>query len=254
MNDEHLSVEKSTLLKSLGMEIKGGFLAGGALTATFSNRHIKDFDLYFKSKKDFEDAVHYAYDHSYWCVSISTRAITFVKGKDVYQLMSFRFFPSAEDIFESFDFTCCMAALDLDSERFVFHPRFFVDLSRRDLVFNPKTAYPLASGFRISKYQDRGYKIQKREWMKVIAAISFKKVESWDELKDQIGGQYGDQVAIDTTKPFNLENVIESLDQAHTESRVDSDVVAAAGPVETKSEMPGTPEEALEMIFKKKEN
>ena len=249
---DHLAIERQKIVKQFDAKFTGCFIAGGALTATFTNKSIKDFDLYFKTKEAFEEAIHYAYDHDFWCVSVSGRAITFVKSDQIYQLMWFRFFPTPEAIFESFDFTCCMAALDVDTHEFNLHPRFLIDASRRDIVFNPGTAFPLASGFRILKYQQRGYTIQKREWMKLIAAISFKKIESWEELKDQIGGQYGDQVALDTSEPFCLANVIESLDQAHTESRYDTKVITVGdttAEVPKGPEIPENAEMALAMIF-----
>lgn len=249
---DHLAIERQKILKQFDAKFTGCYIAGGALTATFTNRSIKDFDLYFKSKQAFKDAIDYAYDHSFWCVAVSGRAITFVKGKQIYQLMSFRFFETPESIFEAFDFTCCMGALDVDTSEFHLHSRFLIDASRRDLVFNPGTAFPLASAIRVLKYQQRGYTMQKREWLKLAMAISFKKIESWEELKDQVGGAYGDQIALDTSKPFCLANVLESLETSHTESRFDTEVITigdTTAEVPKGPEVPGNADDALAMIF-----
>lgn len=249
-NQDHLSVEKKKLLRDFDFETEQAFIAGGAITSVFTNKTIHDFDLYYKSREAFESAVEDAYRKGLWCVAVSGRAITFTRGNTIYQLMCFRWFPTASDIFESFDFTACMGAYDLDTDRFELHERFLIDAARRDLVFNHKTAYPLASGLRALKYQGKGYSIDRREWLKLVTAISFQKIESWEELRDQIGGQYGYQVAIDTTKPFNLENAIESLAEAAMERSAES--VAEAQTLEGVEKIDGIPanaEEALAMIF-----
>lgn len=251
MNQEHLSIEKKKLLKDFNFETQQAFIAGGAITSIFTNKAIKDFDIYYKSKEAFKDAVEYAYSRGLWCVAVSGRAITFTRGGTIYQLMCFRWFPTAADIFTSFDFTACMGAYDLDTERFELHERFLIDAARRDLVFNHYTAYPLASGLRALKYQGKGYTIDRREWLKLVTAISFQKIESWEQLRDQIGGQYGDQVAMDTTKPFNLQNAIESLTEAAMERSAESvaEVQELAGPDKPIDGIPGSAEEALAMIF-----
>lgn len=256
MSQNHLSLEKAKLLKEFGFETEGAFIAGGALTSVFTNKTIHDFDLYYKSEQGFRAALDRAYSSGLWCVAVSKRAITFTRGNAIYQLMCFRWFPTAEAIFDSFDFTCCMAAYDLDLERFELHPRFLIDAARRDLIFNYKTAFPLASGMRALKYQTKGYSIDRREWLKLVTAISFQKIESWEDLKDQIGGQYGDQVAMDTDRPFNLENAIESLSAAAMERNA-TDLPEVVSPeiiledLAKQNGIPANADEALALIFAK---
>lgn len=250
MKHDHLSVERKKLLRDFDFETEQAFIAGGAITSVFTNKTIHDFDLYYKSREAFESAVEDAYRKGMWCVAVSGRAITFKYRDSIYQLMCFRWFPTAEDIFDSFDFTACMGAYDLDQERFDLHERFLIDAARRDLVFNHKTAYPLASGLRALKYQQKGYSIDRREWVKLVTAISFQKIGSWEELRDQIGGQYGDQVAMDMSQPFNLENAIESLAAAAMERSAEN--VAEYQGLEDAEKIDGIPanaEEALAMIF-----
>lgn len=223
---EHLTREYQQLTKDFKYTFAGSFLAGGAIASKFTNKPINDFDVYFKSRESFESAVKQAYSSGFWCVSLTSRAITFKKGNWAYQFMHFKFFPQPCDIFDTFDFTCCMGAIDFDAGQFVFHPRFLSDLSRRELVFNHNTAFPLASGFRVMKYIDKGFTISRKEWIKVVTAVSFKKIESWDELKNQMGGSYGDVVAMDTTKPFDLDSAMESINGAHVESATEKDVPA----------------------------
>jgi len=248
--------EQRYLLREMPHGFDGSYLAGGAITSVFSNSEIKDFDIYFKSQKDFFSALESAYSKGFWCVALTTRAITFQKDNKSYQFMHFNWFPEAKDIFDSFDFTACMGALCMDTPvHFDLHPRFLVDVSRRELVFNHKTAFPLASGMRVWKYIDKGYTISKKEFLKVITACMFKKVNSWEELKEQIGGSYGECVAMDTSKPFTLDSAMEALAGAHFESKTEveppdnaEDATEAIKGEFEQSKIPSNAKEAMDMI------
>jgi hypothetical protein len=212
MEDFHSEV--AHLKKALKRNFKGCFLAGWAITSLFTNRKIRDYDLYFKNKERFLDALRWTYDAGSWCVAITPRAITFIDNNEiVYQLMSFAWFETAEQIFDRFDFTCCMAAIDLESDALLRHKDFIRDLAKRSLRFNHTTDFPIGSALRVKKYQSRGYTIEDSEFLKVMLACSFKEIKTWDDLKNQIGGQYGEAVVMDTSREFTLENAIISLNE-----------------------------------------
>lgn len=190
----------------------GSFLAGGAITSVFTRQPINDYDLYFKSEDAFRSAVEEAYDCGLWCVDASKRAVTFASGNDIYQFMHFGFFPTAPDIFASFDFTACMAAYDFDAAELVMHDDFLTHCSQRFLRFNPGTRYPLASAVRVLKYQERGYSIGKGDITRIALACRKVKIESWEDLKDQIGGAYGDKVVLNAQGDFSIDAAIMALD------------------------------------------
>lgn len=190
----------------------GAICAGGAITSVFTNKPINDIDLYFKSKDDFSNAVESAYDDGLWCVDVSARSVTFVDGGRVVQFMHFKFFDDVSDIFNSFDFTICMGAYEYSAGEFKLHDDFMRHNSQKFLKFNSGTDFPLASATRVLKYQDRGYTIGKGEVLKI--ALSCKKIEinSWDDLKNQIGGAYGEKVIINSAGlDFSLDAAIEVL-------------------------------------------
>lgn len=225
---EDFSQEIEALTLGVG-EIKGCFLAGGAITSLFTSKKIRDYDLYFKTPQAFKDAVRAAYDNGWWCVSITERAITFIENNEtVYQMMSFDWFETPKAIFDKFDFTINMAAIDLETKEFTRHPDFIRDLARRRLQFNHATEFPIGSALRVRKYQSRGYTIEDSEFLKVMMACSFKKISSWDDLKQQIGGQYGEAMMLDTTKEFNLQNAIASLNDSLIEKPTSSMFKVAA--------------------------
>lgn len=186
-------------------EPEGAFIAGGALTSAFTGTTINDVDIYFKSKEAFIAAVDMAYEERLWCVAATDRAVTFIRGNDVIQLMHFDFFQTAEDIFDAFDFTVVMAAFDMDSNEFIFHEDFFKHASQRFLRFHNGTRYPYGSLMRVLKYQQRGYTIGKSDLLRIGLSCSKVEINSWEDLANAIGGQYGDRAKIETDIPFSLE-------------------------------------------------
>ncbi|MGM4911470.1 hypothetical protein [Rhizobium sp. 768_B6_N1_8] len=193
--------------------IPGAFAAGGAVTSIFTNRDINDVDVYFKSREAFDYAVAQAYEDGWWCVAATKRAVTFSDhGGTPVQFMHFDFFPTAQDIFAAFDFTVVMGALDFDTDEFVFHDDFLKHNSQRFLRFHPGTRFPLASATRVLKYQDRGYTIGKGDILKIALASRKVKIDTWEELKDQIGGAYGEKVVlVGEHQAFSLDAAIEAL-------------------------------------------
>lgn len=250
------------IFKFMPSGINVGWIAGGAVTSVFTNAKINDFDLYFSSRGQFEEALDQAYAKNFWCVAITSRAITFKKEDALVQLMHFKWFDSPDAIFSSFDYTACMGAVNLADKSFHLHPSFLVDASRRELCFNAGTDFPIASGVRLIKYRDRGFTISRKDTIKLLITCSFKKIETWDQLKEQIGGAYGQVVAIATDQPFNLENAIKALDGAHFESKTEAEPPYSADaaiealksmPIDPRrEEMPSNAEDAMKMIDKLK--
>lgn len=207
-------VEKVKLLSLKPYGLKDAYIAGGAVTSVFTGNPINDIDVYFKSEKAFQAAVVSAYDNYLWCLASSARAVTFSDNGNIVQFMHFDYFPTAQDIFNAFDYTIVMGALDLDSEEFTFHDDFLKHNSQRFLRFNKGTRYPLASATRVLKYQQRGYTIGKGDILKIALACRGVEINSWDQLADQLGGAYGDKVALigaDNDKPFTLDAAIDAL-------------------------------------------
>lgn len=231
--------ERRLINQALPLRFDDAFVAGGAVTSVFTGVNINDVDVYFKSRRAFETGVYQAYEDGLRCVAASKRAVTFAQGNQIAQLMHFDYFPTAPDIFAAFDFTICMGALDLDAcvkshwdgirlvtegeehpdSGFIFHPDFLKHNSQRFLKFNAGTRYPLASATRVLKYQQRGYTIGKGDIMKIALAVRGVKIDNWDDLKDQIGGAYGDKVVLgNEDTPFTLDAAIEALTVEDVES------------------------------------
>jgi len=209
------------------------FIAGGSLTSAFTGRAINDVDFYFQSKADFQMAIQDAYDSGLWCVAATDRAVTFVSGPLVIQLMCFDFFDSPAAIFDAFDFTACMAAFDIDNQQFAFHEDFLKHAAQRYLKFHSGTRYPFGSLLRVLKYQSRGYTLGKSDLLRIALCCHKVPLTSWANLAIAIGGQYGEKVNLDESIPFSIDAAIQVFEN--------TDIMIPTSP----EEMPGSAEELL---------
>ena len=211
---EKYMAERRCLLNA-ATKIPGAFAAGGAVTSVFTAQPINDVDVYFKTREAFEGAVCRAYEDGFWCLASSKRAVTFSDNDRIVQFMHFDFFPTAQDIFAAFDFTVVMGAYDYDTKEFVLHDDFLKHNSQRFLRFNKGTRFPLASATRVLKYQQRGYTIGKGDILKIALACRGVRIDSWEDLKDQIGGAYGEKVVLGSEdREFSLDSAIDALSVA----------------------------------------
>lgn len=208
--------------KGYEVDLPGCFIAGGAVLSAATKTETNDYDVYPKSNKSMIDAFYRLFDDSCYVVNISDRAVTFksntiTNGKGeraVIQVMTYEEFPTAEKIFEHFDFTVCMGAFDCDTKTHTFHPDFYPDIASKTLRFNPRTRYPLNSLLRLTKYTAKGFFISKPEHIRMIlTTISRGMPTTWQELESQIGGTYGREISLrcGEDKPFTLDAALEML-------------------------------------------
>jgi len=208
-------------------EPAGAYIAGGALTASFTGSDIKDVDMYFKSKQFFIDAIELAYDEGMWCLAATDRAVTFASHEKIIQLMHFDFFETAEDIFDAFDFTICMAAYDLDEKKFIFHEDFMKHAAQRYLKFHSGTRYPFGSLLRTIKYRERGFSMSKSDLLRITLCCHEVRLETWDDLATAIGGQYGEKVRLDETQPFSIDAALKLFDGMEVTTEVTAEEMPA---------------------------
>ena len=150
-----------------------------------------------------------------YIISNTKKALQFTyKDKNV-QLIHFKYFNSPEEIFETFDYTVCMGAFDFKTEEFILHRDFLKHNSQRILKFNPSTAFPIVSMLRVQKYEGKKYSISKPEFIRVILTCMNLEINTYEELKDQLGGMYGvnyDKLFEDIKdEEFSLEAAIDKI-------------------------------------------
>ena len=201
------------------------FLAGGAVTSIFTGKDINDFDLYFKSSTELYEFM--TNEHPYLLFA-SDKAFTFKIDSNEFQAIFFRYFDKAEDIFETFDFSCCMGAYDFKQEKFILHDDFILDNAQRTLRYNVKTSFPIVSARRLKKYADKGYAISVVDSTKLYLTIANLTLTSWEDSKEQIGGMYGEdftsKLKIEEDEPFSVGLLLEKLsDLQNSEDDAKSD-------------------------------
>lgn len=205
--------------------VEGAFVAGGAVLSKITKQPISDYDIYPKSRNNIPSIIQYLLDDSCFVVNVSNRAITLKSNniinkngeRAIIQVMTFDDFNTAEKIFSKFDFSVCMVAYDFDNKTYHFGDNFWKDVASRSITFNPGTAYPLASMIRVHKYKEKGYNIGISQMTKIGVAVSNTKIESYDDLAESIGGQYGEQIntasLAEKYGDFSIDNVYKILDE-----------------------------------------
>lgn len=219
---------KSVIKNSLGdgmfdlLKDNGCYVAGGALTSIACNREINDLDIYFPSFQSLIKVVTEIFtqqkDHllsmEYIVHHMTKKSLLLKNDGDIkVQFIHFQFFENVQQIFNTFDFTVCMAAYDLAEDEVVFEDDFMLHNSQRYLKFNPDTAFPIVSLLRAGKYQERGYTISKSEMLRIAMKCMTLNIDSYEELAEHIGGMYGidpDEL-FNKDIPFSLDAAIEQL-------------------------------------------
>lgn len=196
------------------------WIAGGAIRNVFTNsmKDLNDYDIYFKSKEDLKNFLFGIQSTEHIVLSKTDKAITIKSGDAVVQLIFFKYFNSAKEIFDTFDFTCVMGAYNIHEDKFELHEDFLKDNASRMLRFNPGTAFPLMSMLRVFKYEKKGYIISKPEFVRILLKCMSMKITTIDEFKVQIGGMYGEafeNMVLPENTEFSYETMLENLKDLH---------------------------------------
>lgn len=138
----------------------GAWMAGGAIRRTLIGHALdSDFDFFFKSAEALAEwegglpsglrLIRETEHHKHWRGTIA--------GSDLpidVQAIRFRFYETAEDVINSFDYTVTMFVLDDDD--MVTTPYALWDLGSRKLAVH-KITYPVATMRRLLKYTKQGF-------------------------------------------------------------------------------------------------
>lgn len=219
--------EKNKLYDYLGKELVERFkkykviVAGGLITSLFTGSEINDVDVYFKNEDSLAGFIGESYGS--FIIYHTKKATMFAEKNERHgdvkvQAIHFKYFETPKDVFDTFDFTAVMGAFDFETEEFYFDRNFLKHNSQKILKFNKGTAFPLMSLVRASgKYQDKGYSISRTEMMRIAMTCMNLDINSYDELKEQLGGLYGenmDKLFKDVEdEEFSLDHAIDKLQE-----------------------------------------
>lgn len=138
-------------------------------------------------------------------------------GSCVLQVIAFDVFPNdAEGIFNKFDWTINMGCFDFSDDQWKLGHDFLKHNAQRMLHLNTNTEYPIISLLRVGKYVSRGYKISKKEMLKLGVSIGQLSLSSWEDCKKHLSGMYGTNVdeLFSDTEDFSIDSLFDKLDDA----------------------------------------
>lgn len=191
----------------------GCFIAGGAITSIFTNKEVNDLDIYFRSKEDLKCFIQSTFNgweetypengvlvdtnfadlnsFSLRYVGHTSKSIMFKAGEQDVQLIHTQFYQSSQEIFDTFDFHLNMGCYDCKEDVFVLSNSFLTDNMSKSITINPKTSFPIISQLRLDKYKQRGYSINRKEFILLALSVASLELNSWQDVKNAIGGMYG---------------------------------------------------------------
>jgi hypothetical protein len=108
-----------------------------------------------------------------------------------------------------------MGGYDFKNKKFGLHETFFQDNLLKRLHYSNKSYYPIGALLRIDKYKKKGFDISKREMIKLSLHCTNHKIESIEQLEEEVGTMYGVNLKEHmpkTEKDFTFENMIEDLE------------------------------------------
>lgn len=214
-----------------------GYIAGGALTAIFSDQKINDIDIYFLTKEDFDKFYEKASsldspnpEELYFIKTFrSQNAISFKVGVDYRESLYTRWIKvqliqkyvgSPSEVIKKFDFTICMASFypGFTSENWYLDDRFLPDLAAKRLVYTSTSDYQISSLHRLGKYYDRGFRAPASSLIKLAFKIHSTELKTYADLKDQLEGLdtiiFGDMIHEENlNERFDMSEAIQMIDK-----------------------------------------
>lgn len=177
-----------------------GFVAGGCFKNIFNKQDVKDIDMFFESKENFNDAVKYFKDlikenPEEWRKSYENKNVWAIYSeKDKLRIELVRsVFGSPKEIISDFDFSVTKFAYyrnedNIDVEDYMaqfevmYHEDYFEHLQMKRLVIDDEIPFPVSTFNRSYKYQSYGYGLCKESKIKLITSLREIDVLNEDEL------------------------------------------------------------------------
>lgn len=196
------------------------FLAGGSLVDLFRGADtstIKDLDVYFRNSNDALKIISELKYHK--PTYADEKSIIMSPNSEHYKIpiniITFNYFDSLDNIFKTYDFTVCMGGYDFEKEEFGFDNRFFKDNMANRLTYSLNSQYPLGAVVRrMDKYQKKGFRMTRKELLKMVLDCFKLNLNTPEKLKEQIAGMYGTGIEdlVPEGEEFTIPAVTKALD------------------------------------------
>jgi tRNA nucleotidyltransferase/poly(A) polymerase len=157
------------------------WVAGGIVRDYFlGNKMTSDFDLFFPDEKNFKKAFKHMKKKGGEIVFETENGVKVKYNGRVFDLVK-KYFKNPQESIEAFDFTVSMLAVD--NEKVYHGPSTFIDLSKKQLMFN-KITFPASTLRRSFKYYKKGFTMCAGEMKRLLESI-----QRMDPPKDDDEGE-----------------------------------------------------------------
>jgi len=167
------------------MQGHSGFIAGGCFKNILSKEPVKDIDVFFECKEDFDDAVNnfnelITHKKDGWKFKYRNEKVCAFQqdGSKIWVELVESTFGTPEEILNKFDFTVAKFAYyksindDASIEyNLLYHKDFFEHLHQRRLVIDKDIPFPISTWERSYKYKGYGFSLCRESKKKLLSAI-----------------------------------------------------------------------------------
>jgi hypothetical protein len=169
-----------TELKEAGINT---WIAGGAIRDYFMGVKITtDYDLFFPNEEEYEKAKNFFKDKEAEVKWGSENGMKVRYNGRTYDLVK-KFFETPQATIDAFDFTVSM--FSVDSERVYHGESSFIDLAKRQLMFN-KITYPASSMSRAFRYYKKGFSMCQGEMKKLVESIQSMEIDKNSDNEENV--------------------------------------------------------------------
>jgi hypothetical protein len=152
-----------------GERFEGAWVAGGAVRGFVLNEHYNDIDVFFKSQAVFDRVKNFLCARG-GKIRRQRPEVTEIDFQGIIvQLCSYRWFESAQDVINDFDFTICRFAMDFRWKVLYSQVDYDDAINMRLRPFLLK--YPIVVFRRIDKFINKGYAPCEGFWQQVITQL-----------------------------------------------------------------------------------
>jgi len=167
--DNTVSRFNKLILQELKDEGINCWVAGGAVRDYCMGIPLKtDYDLFFPSVEEYDKCKNFFWKKQAKVKWESDNGMKVVYNGRTFDLIK-KFFNSPKDTINEFDFTVSMFAVD--NESVYYGESSFIDLAKKQLVFN-KITYPASTLSRSFRYYKKGFTMCNEEMKKLYEAIN----------------------------------------------------------------------------------
>lgn len=167
------------------------WLAGGSVSALVNQQkdYQGDYDLFFGSYEDMHHTLGNLEANEATFVAGTGNAVTAKYKGHTIQCISRDYFNSPEDLFNDFDITVCMFALDFEKKPNIYCGDYaFIDLFNKQIVLH-NVRQPASTLKRLVKYGARGFNVTTDSYIALVKQMDGKGKEVVKQLEKMRNGE-----------------------------------------------------------------